>query len=82
MPYAGNRATLENIMKTGTILLLAAKRLGVDAYETKGVVKALSGARWVPIATEHELRKIAARARALQMPTQWMSRTTRHPFAY
>lgn len=67
---------------TPSNLLKLARVAGLDAYMTGETVRACNEqGRWVPVRTLLEIKQLE-QAKRKAMPTSWMTRNTRHPFAY
>ena len=64
-------------------LLKEAKRMGLDAYESAGVVRVYDcNGGWRVVTSGRTLGQVKGGFTRQRLAMQWMTRSTRHPFAY
>ena len=84
-----NTQATNGALKARQEVIKEAKRMRLDAYMTGETVRVCNEqGRWVPVRTLLEVKQLkqakrkAKRKASLKKASQWMTRSTRHPFAY
>ena len=84
-----NTQTTNGAMQIRQELIKEAKRMRLDAFMTGETVRVCNEhGRWVPVRTLLGVKQLkqakrkAKRKANLKQASQWMTRSTRHPFAY